>query len=128
MAAVVERQQQREIDEQVVRLIGLGKANLSSGNYRGAATNLSRALELRRDNEVLALLEQAQKGIGAEIEAQQGEEERQSFVAQSLRRAGELEVSDDLIRSLNELQAVAGLRPAEDPEQRRPALRREAHR
>lgn len=110
-ALLAEQQRLREQEERLVRLLRQGRAELQSGSYRQAAASFSEALEARPDNEIKALLEQAQGRLRAELEDRQDSTQRQRFVAQSLLRAAELERAGELGESLAELQAVLALDP-----------------
>ncbi len=107
LAAVAARQRQQEAGERVARLLEQGRASLASRDYREAALSFTRALDLRRDADTLALLTQAQEGILAGAD----EPENRRLVRESLERAAELEVAGELEQSLSELQHVLAADP-----------------
>ena len=119
LRSVAEQERRQDVNERIARLLDQARADLKAGNYRPAATNLRQALDLRNDTDVLALLEQAQEGIRAEVENEQDAGQRQRLIAQGLERSGRLEAAGELMRSLNELQAVLVLDPRNSDAQRR---------
>ena len=111
LRSVAEQEQRQEVDDRMTHLLEQERTDLQAGNYRRAATNLRQALDLRNNADVLALLQQAQEGIRVGIEKEAGAGNRQRLIALGLERAAELEATGELIRSLNELQAVLVLDP-----------------
>jgi tetratricopeptide (TPR) repeat protein len=111
MKKLADEQARRKVEERHAALVAAGKGALAARDYRRAAASLGEAIALKEDDEALALLAEAQDAIRKALEARENESERRRLVAESLRRAGELERAGDFSGALAELQSVFALEP-----------------
>jgi len=110
-AAVARRQEVADSAERAATLVGLGRDHLAARELSEAASVLSQALSLQESRETRDLLEQAQRGLRAELESEQ-ETERAQTITRALAEASNLETSGQFSEALDRLQSVLALDPS----------------
>jgi tetratricopeptide (TPR) repeat protein len=103
-----EQEREREEARRVARLVDDGRALLREGGYSGASSLFRQALSLRPSPEVQGLLDEAQRGLRAEIEPAA---ESRAAIAGGLEEVRSLESAGDPGAALERLQAVLALDP-----------------
>ena len=110
--AVVRRQEARETELEVARLTDQARSLLAARRYGEASGVLRRALALESSDELQSLLDEAQRNLRTDMEAEPDVAELDTVIAAKLRRVDELEADGDLDAALAELQAVFAIDPS----------------
>jgi tetratricopeptide (TPR) repeat protein len=105
---IAQQEREREIDQRAARLVDDGRALLREGGYSQASSLLRQAFSLRPSPEIQGLLDEAQRGLLAEIEPA---EVSRTAIAGGLEEVRSLESGGDSGAALERLQAVLALDP-----------------
>jgi len=107
-----EWQRQQELDQQVTKLLGDGRALLDEQQFSEAASLFRQALFLRPGPEIQALLDEAQGKLLAALETAAGRENLPIVPGNALDEVRALESEGRLVDALDRLQAVLVVAPS----------------